>query len=157
MIVQTGVEFKSEYGLEMPPDLRLYDVPDTHTVEKLVNVVECEHIRQIIEPVTGSKFNDEHLDAMQQIAVRLVATFKKEQQKLKFVSSENELPDPNRFVVIKTEPLYDGDTDIYNINRRVPCYCKRYFRGECNGIKWEHPFNEYEPFEWCYLNLEIEQ
>lgn len=100
MIVQTGVEFKSDYGLKLPSDFRLYDVPDTHTVEKLVNDVEREHIRQIIQQVTGSKFSNEHLDAMQQIAVRLVTTFKKEQQKLKFVSSKNGLPDPNRFVVI---------------------------------------------------------
>lgn len=144
MIVQTGVEFKSDYwfkppsdyGFKPPSDFRLYDIPDTH--EKLVNVVAREHIRQLI----------------QQVAVRLVATFKKEQQKLKFVSSKYGLPDPNRLVVIKTEPFYDGDTDIYNINRRVPCYCGRYFRGECIDIKWEHPFSEYEPFEWCYLNLE---
>lgn len=156
MIIQTGVKVNTGFDIKAPPDLRLYDVPDTHTVEKLVNEVEREHIRQIIQQVTGCKFTNEHLDAMQQIAVRLVATFKKEQQKLKFVSSKNGLPDHNRFVIIKTEPLYDGDTDIYNITRRVPCYCKRYFRGECNDIKWEHHFNEYEPYEWCYLNLETE-
>lgn len=154
MIIQTGVKFNSEYGIEVPPDLRVYDIPDTHSVEKLVNEVEREHIRQIIQQVTGNEFSDEHLDAMQQIAVRLVATFK-EQQTLKFVSSKNGLPDPNRFVIIKTEPFYDGDTDIYHINRRVPCYCKRCFRSECNDIKWEHHFNEYEPYEWCYINLEI--
>lgn len=89
MIVQTGIKFNSEYGLELPPDIRLYDVPDTYTIEKLVNAVEREHIRQLIQQVTGCKFTDEHLDAMQQIAVRLVATFKKEQQELKFVSSSS--------------------------------------------------------------------
>ena len=85
MIVQTGVEFKSDcgfkppsdYGFKPPSDFRLYDVPDTHIVEKLVNVVEREHIRQLIQQVTGCRFSDEHLDAMQQVAVMLVATFKK--------------------------------------------------------------------------------
>lgn len=77
MIVQTGFKVNSGFDIEAPPDLRLYDVPDTHTVERLPNAVEREHIRQIIQQVTGCKFSNEHLDAMQQIAVRLVATFTK--------------------------------------------------------------------------------
>lgn len=156
MIVQTGVKVNTGFDIKSPPDLRLYDVPDTYTVEKLVNAVEREHVRQIVQQVTGCKFTDEHLDAMQQVAVRLVATFKKEQQKLKFVSYKNGLPDLDRFVIIKTEPLYDGDTDIYSINRRTLCYCKWCIRVGRNASVWEHSFNDYEPFEWCYLNLETE-
>ena len=93
-------------------------------------------------------------DALCGFAVRLVATFKEEQQKLKFVSSTQQLPDPNRYVIIKLKPLYDGDMDIYHINYRTACICERSFTDECKDLVWHTHFNFYEPFEWCYLDCD---
>lgn len=154
MIVQTGVKVNTGFGLETPPDIRLYDIPDTFTVQELVKSVEQEHIRQLVQEVTGCEFTDEHLEALNEIAVRLVAMFKKEQQKFKFVSSIQQLPEPNRYVLIKTEPLYARDKAIYHINYRVYCNCLDAFRGKCGDLWWHAPFNFDKPFEWCYLDLE---
>lgn len=71
-----------------------------------------------------------------------------------FIKSTQHLPDPNKYVVIKLEPLYEGDMDIYHINFRTPCTCKRSFTGECKDLVWHTHFNFYEPFEWCYINFQ---
>lgn len=72
----------------------------------------------------------------------------------RFIKSTQYLPDPNKYVIIKLEPLYEGDMDIYRINFRTPCTCKRSFTGECKELVWFNDFNFYEPFEWCYINFQ---
>lgn len=119
MIVQTGVKFNSEHGLEIPPDLRLYDVLDTHMVEKLVNEVEREHIRQIIQQVTGCKFSNEHLDALEQISVRLLATFKerhseKKDDEFKQVMKEREVLANKLLNAMNNGKVYFRWVDIEN-------------------------------------------
>lgn len=75
-----------------------------------------------------------------------------------FIKSTQGLPAPNRYVIIKLAPLYDGDMDIYHINFRTPCICKRSFTGECKDLVWancfEFKFNPNEHFEWCYVNFQ---
>lgn len=73
--IQTEVTLS--YGI--PPDIRLYDVADETTISKVINDVEHEHIRQLVAEITGCTFGPEHMDALQQLGIRLLASFKKQQ------------------------------------------------------------------------------